>query len=78
MISAYTPVPRMPAVMVGVMMARLVPLFQTLATAPVTMRSKLTVFSVVPRSTVMIEFCRTRNDALPITKIRLEPGPVCN
>jgi hypothetical protein len=66
----------MPAVMVGVMIWRAPPLPQTLATAPVTRRSTLATFRLLPRSTTRREFCRTRNDALPITKTRLAPGPV--
>ena len=72
----YTPVPRMPAVSVGVTIWRVVPRPQTLATAPVSIRSTLTALSVAPRSTAMREFCRTRKAVLPITKTRLEPGPV--
>src|SRR6187402_3964635 len=66
----------MPAVSVGVMVWRLLPRPQTLATAPVSMRSRLTVLSVAPRSTAKREFCRTRYDDVPITNTSCEPGPV--
>jgi hypothetical protein len=66
----------MPAVNVGVTIWRLVPRPQTPATAPVSIRSRLTVLRVAPRSTEKREFCRTRKDVLPIANTRCEPGPV--
>jgi len=45
-------------------------------TGPVSIRSTLMVLIVWPRSTVMREFSRTCRAELPITKERLEPGPV--
>src|SRR3990167_3724735 len=62
--------------MVGVTIWRLLPLPQTLTTAPVTRRSRLTALRLAPRSTVMWEFCRTWKAELPITNTRREPGPV--
>jgi hypothetical protein len=54
--SVQTPVPRLPAVGVIVTMERLLPMLQTLATASVMRRSRLTALRVVPRSTVATDF----------------------
>ena len=64
--------------MVGVTIWRLRPLPHTLTTAPVSNRSTLTANSEAPRSTVIMVFWRTWNAELPITKIRVELGPVAS
>ena len=48
----------MPAVSVGVTICRLLPLPQTLTTAPVSKRNRLTALRLLPRSTTMLEFWR--------------------
>lgn len=75
-VTRLPPVPRIPAASVGMKIERLLPLLQKLATAPVTIRSKLTVFRAAPCSTDIRVFCHTKNDALPMVKTMLLPGPV--